>query len=227
MKIYHRFIFYSLIFLIMPGVFLMALKWAPPAEFLGESSRILYFHVPVAWISVISFIAAGYQSIMILISERGRNEREHKAYNAAFAGIVFTILTVITGSIWAKISWGTYWNWDPRETSIVILMLIYISYFSLYSSLKDNVNKTGITSVYLIIAMITMPFFVFIIPRIYPSLHPDTLINADKKIHLEAAMKLTLFTSIGVFTVFYGYIYNLMNRISSLELTLQEKQNDN
>jgi len=227
MKIYHRFIFYSLIFLIMPGVFLMALKWAPPAEFLGESSRILYFHVPVAWISVISFAAAGYQSIMILISERGRNEREHKAYNAAFAGIVFTILTVITGSIWAKISWGTYWNWDPRETSIVILMLIYISYFSLYSSLKDNVNKTGITSVYLIIAMITMPFFVFIIPRIYPSLHPDTLINADKKIHLEAAMKLTLFTSIGVFTVFYGYIYNLMNRISSLEFTLQEKQNDN
>jgi len=75
--------------------------------------------------------------------------------------------------------------------------------------------------------MITMPFFVFIIPRIYPSLHPDTIINADKKVHLEAAMKLTLFTSIGVFTVFYGYIYNLMNRISSLELIQQEKENDN
>lgn len=227
MKLYHRIIFYFLIFIVMPGVFLRALLWTPTAEFLGESSRILYFHVPVAWISVISFIAAGYHSIMILITEKGRDEREFKAYNAAYIGIIFTILTVITGSIWAKISWGSYWNWDPRETSIVILMLIYISYFSLYSALKDNVNRMGISSVYLIIAMITMPFFVFIIPRIYPSLHPDTLINADKKIHLEAAMRLTLFTSIGVFTLFYGYIYNLMNRISSLELTLQEKNNDN
>lgn len=227
MKLYHRIIFYFLIFIVMPGVFLRSLLWTPTAEFLGESSRILYFHVPVAWISVISFIAAGYHSIMILITEKGRDEREFKAYNAAYIGIIFTILTVITGSIWAKISWGSYWNWDPRETSIVILMLIYISYFSLYSALKDNVNRMGISSVYLIIAMITMPFFVFIIPRIYPSLHPDTLINADKKIHLEAAMRLTLFTSIGVFTLFYGYIYNLMNRISSLELTLQEKNNDN
>ncbi len=227
MKSYHRFVFYFLIFAVMPGVFLRALIWTPTAEFLGESSRILYFHVPVAWISVISFITAGYHSIMILVSEKRRNEREYKAYNAAYSGIIFTLLTVITGSIWAKISWGSYWNWDPRETSIVILMLIYISYFSLYSALKENVNRMGISSVYLIIAMITMPFFVFIIPRIYPSLHPDTLINADKKIHLEAAMKLTLFTSIGVFTIFYGYIYNLMNRISSLELTMQEKTNDN
>lgn len=227
MKIYQRVLFLFLIFVIMPTVILMALVWAPPAEFLGESSRILYFHVPVAWISVISFLASGYYSIMILISGNRTEEREYKSYNAAYSGIVFTILTVITGSIWAKISWGSYWNWDPRETSIVILMLIYISYFSLYSALKDNSNRTKISSVYLLIAMITMPFFVFIIPRVYPSLHPDTIINAEKKVHLDSAMRLTLFISIGVFTFFYGYIFNLMNRISSVELKLQEKQNDN
>lgn len=227
MKIYQRFLFYLLIFFVMPSVIFMALVWAPRAEFLGDASRILYFHVPVAWLSVISFIAAGYNSVMILVSEKKRDEREYKSYNAAYAGIVFTVLTVITGSIWAKISWGSYWNWDPRETSIVILMLIYTSWFSLYSALKDNVNKTRISSVYLIIAMITMPFFVFIIPRVYPSLHPDTIINADRQIHLDAAMKLTLFTSIGVFTILYGYIFNLMNRISFLELKMEEKQNDN
>lgn len=227
MNIYNRIMFYTLIFIVMPAVFVMALVWAPSAEFLGESSRILYFHVPVAWISVISFAAAGYHSILILLSEKNRSVREYKSYNAAYAGIIFTLLTVITGSIWAKISWGTYWNWDPRETSIVVLMLIYISYFSLYSALKENSNRRMISSVYLLIAMITMPFFVFIIPRIYPSLHPDTIINADRKIHLDNAMKLTLFTSIGVFTVFYGYIYRLMNRISSLENKMQEQNNDN
>jgi len=227
MKTYNRILFLLFVFIIMPAVFMMALLWAPPAEFLGEASRILYFHVPVACLSVISFIAAGYHSIMILISENNIEEREYKSYNAAYTGIIFTILTVVTGSIWAKISWGSYWNWDPRETSIVILMLIYISYFSLYSALKDNVNRTRISSVYLLIAMITMPFFVFIIPRIYPSLHPDTIINAEKKVHLDAAMRLTLFASVVVFTIFYGYVFNLMNRISSLELKLQEKQNDN
>jgi len=205
----------------------MALIWAPPAEFLGEASRILYFHVPVAWVAVISFFTAGYHSIMILVTERNISEREYKSYNAAYIGIFFTILTVITGSVWAKISWGSYWNWDPRETSIVILMLIYISYFSLYSSLKDNPNRTKISSVYLLLAMITMPFFIFIIPRVYFSLHPATIINAEKKIHLEASMKLTLFTSIALFTIFYGYIFKLMNRINSIELKLQEKHNDN
>lgn len=219
--------FCLLIFFIMPAVFLMALIWAPPAEFLGEASRILYFHVPVAWLSVISFIIAGYYSIRILLSEENIEEREFRSYNAAYAGIVFTVITVITGSIWAKISWGSYWNWDPRETSIVILMLIYTSYFSLYSALKDNVNRTRISSVYLLIAMITMPFFVFIIPRIYPSLHPDTIINAERKVHLDSAMRLTLFISTVVFTVFYGYLFSIMNRISSVELKLQEKRNDN
>lgn len=227
MKIYNRLFFFFLIFLIMPAVYIMALMWVPRAESLGDSSRIIYFHVPIAWLSVISFLIAGYHSTRILLSENNTTEREFKSYNAAYAGIIFSIITVITGSIWAKISWGTYWNWDPRETSIVILMLIYISYFSLYSALHENPNRTRISSVYLIIAMLTMPFFVFVIPRIYPSLHPDTIINADKKIHLESSMRLTLFVSTGVFTLFYGYIFNLMNRISSIELKIQEKNNDN
>ena len=227
MAIYSNIFLILILFILMPAVILMSLLWVPPAEFLGEASRILYFHVPVAWLSVISFVIAGYHSIMILVSKDNIGEREFRAYNAAFAGTVFTVLAIVTGSVWAKISWGSYWNWDPRETSIVILMLIYTSYFSLYSALKENPNRPGISSVYLIIAMITMPFFVFVIPRVYPSLHPDTIINAQQKIHLEASMKLTLFASVSVFTILYGYILNIMNRISSLELKIEEKNNDN
>ena len=211
----------------MPTIIVMALIWVPPAENLGKSSSILYFHVPLAFLSVISFVIAGCQSLMILISDHKIKEREYKAYNAALAGIFFTVLTIITGSIWAKISWGSYWNWDPRETSIVYLMLIYISYFCLYSVLRDNENKHRISSVYLIIAMIVMPFFVFIIPRMYHSLHPDTIINSEGKIRLEFTMRLTLFVSIAVYTLLYGYIYNIMNRISALEIKVEEKYYDN
>jgi len=207
-------------------VIVMALMWVPPAEILGEASRILYFHVPLAFLSVLSFVIAGCWSLMILIKDNKVVEREYKAYNAALSGIFFTTLTIITGSIWAKISWGSYWNWDPRETSIVYLMLIYISYFCLYSVLKDNENRSRISAVYLIIAMIVMPFFVFIIPRMYHSLHPDTIINSEGKIRLEYAMRLTLFVSIAVFTLLYTYIYSIMNRISALQIKAEEKDYD-
>jgi heme exporter protein C len=210
----------------MPISIVMSLVWVPTAEFLGESSRILYFHVPLAFLSVLSFVIAGYQSLITLITNDKMKEREYKAYNAAFAGIFFTILTLITGSIWAKISWGSYWNWDPRESSIVYLMLIYISYFCLYAVLKDNENRYRISSVYLIIAMIVMPFFVFIIPRMYHSLHPNTVINSEGKVHLESAMRFTLFISITIFTLLYVYIYNIMNRISALEIKAEEKNYD-
>jgi heme exporter protein C len=211
----------------MPAVIVMALMWVPPAEFLGKSGSILYFHVPLAFLSVLSFIIAGFQSLLSLITNHKIKEREWKSYNAALAGIFFTILTIITGSIWAKISWGSYWNWDPRETSIVYLMMIYISYFCLYSVLKDNENRHRISSVYLIFAGVVMPFFVFIIPRMYQSLHPNTLINSEGKIHLEYTMRLTLFISIAVFTLLYVYIYNIMNRISALENKAEEKNYDN
>ncbi len=217
---------YRFVFLFMPVVIYMSFMWAPPAAILGDASRIIYFHVPVAWVSVLAFIVAGVQSVIFLISNKNRREREYMAFNSASAGMVFIILALITGSIWAKLSWGSYWNWDPRETSIVLLMLIYIAYLSLHSSLKNNPNRGSISAVYLIIAMITMPFLVFIIPRLYPSLHPDTIINQEKKIHLEAAMRITLFSSIVTFTLLYGYIYRLMNRITSLEIKLEEKHYD-
>lgn len=217
---------YRLVFIFMPVVIYMSFMWAPPAAILGDASRIIYFHVPVAWVSVLAFIVAGVQSIILLASDKSRRAREYMAYNSAYAGMVFTVLTVITGSIWAKTSWGSYWNWDPRETSIVVLMLVYTAYLSLHSSLKGNPNRGGISSVYLIIAMITMPFLVFIIPRIYPSLHPDTIINQEKKIHLEGAMRITLFVSIVTFTLLYGYIYRIMNRITGLEIKAEEKHYD-
>jgi heme exporter protein C len=216
---------YKLVYILMPIAIYLAFMWAPPAAVLGEASRILYFHVPVAFVSVIAFLTAGIESIIIIL-QKNRNSlyREEKAYNATFIGLVFSILTLVTGAIWANLNWGAYWNWDPRQTSIVILLLIYIAYFSLYSALADNENRGKISSVYLILAMIVMPLFVFIIPRVYDSLHPDTLINADKKMHLESAMKITLFVSIAAFTLLYFYIYNIMNRIGLIKIKIQEKQ---
>jgi len=219
-----RLLFFIIMLVLMPVVFYMALVWVPPAMGLGEASRILYFHVPVAWSSVLAFIMSGYYSIRYLSG----NDRRHElfAYNAAYMGLVYSVLTVITGSIWAHISWNMYWNWDPRETSAVILLLIYVAYFSLYSSLQNRETRGRISAVYLIIAAVVMPFFVLIIPRIYMSLHPDVVFNTAKKSGLELSMKITLIASMAAFTMLYFFILGLMNRTSVLKKIVEEKQND-
>ena len=211
----------------MPITISLAYLWAPPAEILGESSRILYFHVPLAWVSTLAFLVSGIASIIFLYDrEKKFILIEEKAYNSARLGMLFTILTIITGSIWSKISWGAYWNWDPRQTSIVILLLIYIAYFSLRSALADNPNKGRLASSFLIFAMITVPFFVFIIPRLYPSLHPDPIINPDEKIHLDEKMQITLLVSLVSFTLVYLYLFSIQNRLSKIMLKTEEKYHE-
>jgi heme exporter protein C len=126
--------------------------------------------------------------------------------------------------MWAKISWGSYWNWDPRETSITVLLLIYIAYFSLRSSLKNNPNRANISSVYLIFTMVTVPFFVFIIPRLYPSLHPNPVINPERKINMDPSMRVTLLIAVISFTMLYFYLLDIKNRISLIQSKLKEKE---
>lgn len=213
---------YKSVYLLMPIAIILAFAWAPRAAILGETSRVIYFHVPVAWVSVLAFIVSGVFSIMYLV-RRKPDMLYEKARNSAEIGIVFTVLTVITGSMWAKMSWGTYWNWDPRETSIAILMLIYVAYFSLYYALEGNPSKGRIGSVYLILAMITVPFFVFIVPRVYHSLHPDTIINSQGKMQMETTMRITLLVSVIAFTMLYIYLFRIRNRMLRITEAIEEK----
>lgn len=217
----------SLVHILMPLAVIMAFLWAPPAKILGEASRIIYFHVPCAWVSTLAFFFSGAASIVYLSDRKRRFKHlEDRAFNSACIGMVFTVLTVITGSIWAKISWGSYWNWDPRETSIVILLLIYIAYFSLRSALMNNPNRARLASSYLIFAMATVPFLTFVIPRVYASLHPDPIINPQKQINLDAGMRATLLFTTVSFTLLYFYLLSMANRLTKIFYRVEEKYHD-
>ena len=104
----------------------------------------------------------------------------------------------------------------------MIILLIYIAYFSLQGALSENEKRGTIGSSYLILAMITLPFFVFLVPRIYPSLHPDPIINADKKIYLDDRMRVTLVVAIASFSILYVYLFDLMNRIFALRNNIED-----
>ena len=216
--------FIIITFIWLPVVFWMALNTAP-MKMLGDTAKTIFFHVPTAWITVFAFLISAFYSAKILygISKKNANltSLDVWAASAAEIGFVFAILATVTGSIWAKRIWLSYWNWDPRETSIFILLIIYAAYFALRSSIHAEHDKIRLSAVYSLFAFFTVPFFIFIIPRIYESLHPDTLINAEGEIHLDLQMRLIFFSSLFGFTVFFWYLLKLKVK---LQLLMNQKE---
>jgi len=209
-------IFKIITYLIISGVIiagiLLPIPYIPALE---DKARVIYFHVPTAWLSVVAFFISMVYSVKYL--RKKENIDDIKAYSAAGLGFLFTILATTTGSLWAKFSWGSFWNWDPRETSIFILLLIYGAYFALRSAIDSYEQRAKLSSVYAIIAFITVPFFIFIMPRIVETLHPDPIINNQGKINMDRTMLFIFLSSLAGFTMLFFWIYNLMVRSEILK----------
>ena len=189
---------------------------------LEEKARIILFHVPVAWVSVLAFLISMFYGIRYLKSEN--YEFDVKSVNSASLGFLFCILATVTGSIWARFNWGSFWNWDPRETSIFILLLIYAAYFALRSAIEVEEKKAKLSAVYSIIAFVTVPFFIFILPRITSGLHPGSADDLSSpgggpviKSGMSFEMRIIFFLSLIAFTLLYFWIFTLKNRVTELE----------
>ena len=178
---------------------------------LEQNAKIIFFHVPTAWLTVIAFFMTAFYSFKYL---RKRNlDDDAKSYAAAQLGIIFCILATITGSVWAKFAWGAFWSWDPRQTSIFALLLIYGAWFALRSSIESEDKRATLSSVYAIIAFVTVPFFIFVMPRIMTGLHPgsadDTNAGPVVNFKMNANMQLIFFLSLIGFTILYFWMWNV------------------
>lgn len=198
--------------LVIVGAFL----YAPPAEgFIGESSRILFFHVPMAWVSFIAFMHAGVASIGYLSTRRERLDQS--AASAVEIGLVYCILATVTGSMWAKTMWGAFWNWDPRQTTIVMTLVFYAAYLALRGAVQDPERRATLSAAYAILGLVITPFFLFVLPRIGFTLHPDPVVNTEGTIEMESRMFQVLIASGVGFTALYFWMHNLRRRLRTLE----------
>jgi len=139
---------------------------------LEQRARIMFFHVPMAWVTVIAFLVSMVYGIRYLTTKRLADDV--RSMSSAGLGFLFCLLATVTGSLWAKFNWGSFWNWDPRQTSIFLLLLIYAAYFVLRTAVESEEKRAALSAVYSIIAFVTVPFFIFIMPRVLPSLHPGS-----------------------------------------------------
>jgi heme exporter protein C len=120
--------------------------------------------------TVVAYGFSMFYSIKYL-SERNTKYDLREVVSARL-GTLFCVLAAVSGSIFAKNTWGSYWNWDPRETSIFMLLLVYGAYFALRSAVSDPDQKANLSAVYSIFGFVAAIFFIFIMPRVMPGLHP-------------------------------------------------------
>lgn len=187
----------------------MIFFYVPTERSMGVVQRIFYFHVPVAWVALLSYVVIFIASIMSLW------KRDRKwdtiAISAAEIGFVFTTMFLITGSIWAKPAWGVWWTWSPRLTSALVLWFIYVAYLTIRSYTQGEDRKARFSSAVAIIGFVDIPIVILSI-SLWRTQHPSPLIFEGG---LAPSMLLTLQICILAFTLLY---------ISILVQTVQTRQ---
>jgi heme exporter protein C len=127
-------------------------------------------------------------------------------------GLLFAVLTLLTGSIFARIMWGAYWNWDPRQSSYLLLVFLYAAYLFLRATVPDPERRGRLSAAYALFAAVLMPFLVFVAPRVTKSLHPQTVINPEGKILMDSPTKAVFFASLIGFTGLFLWMLSLEAR---------------
>jgi len=205
----------ALLLVWIAGALIAAFLWAPLVPGLGETTRVLYFHIPSAWITVVALAWSMVHSLLYL----GRRRMEHDDHAAAAAelGLLFCVGATVSGSLWAKAVWHSYWNWDPRETSIFFLLLIYGAYLALRSAIESDERRARLSAIYSAAAFVTVPFLMFVVPRLYFSLHPDPVINPQGRLDMDPRIRVGFFAMMIGFTGLFFWLLSLRVRIARVE----------
>lgn len=212
-----------LVFLLMAALIVASYLTPAPQRQIGEASRIFYYHIPQAWMCVVAFALSMVYSIRYLRS-RALAE-DDKAAVAATLGFVFCVLATLTGSVFAKVTWGSFWNWDPRETSIFVLLLIYGAYFALRNAIEVEEKRAALSAVYSIFAFLTVPFLIFVVPRIMPSLHPDdSIVDENLRFQMTRQVGTLFITSLVLFTVVFMWLFDLGRRLARVRRALEARE---
>jgi heme exporter protein C len=192
---------------------IMALAVAPDDAEQGTVYRLMYIHVPAAWLAYLSFAVVFVASIAYL--KTGRSRWDRLAASSAEIGVLFTALTIALGSLWGKPIWGTWWTWDPRLTTTAIMLLIYVGYLAV-RKLSDNPRRRGRwAAVVGIIGFADIPV-VHLSVQWWRGLHQTSSVSLSH-ITLAPTMTATLLVSVAAFTLLYLYLMSLRLRVGRLE----------
>jgi heme exporter protein C len=162
------------------GLFVIALYlvlfYAPLEAVMGEVQRVFYFHVAAGWVGALAFVVAAVSGIVYLAG--GDRRWDRVGLSSVEIGIVFTLINIVSGSIWARPIWNTWWTWDPRLVTATVMELIYIAYVMLRQGIEDPDRRARFGAVYAIVGFLSVPL-TFLSIRIWRTIHPVVIGSGD------------------------------------------------
>ena len=194
----------SIFFLILVIGLTFALVLSPPDYLQGESVRIMYVHVPSAWLGVGCFSFITLLSILNFIFKIKNFYFINKSI--APIGLLFTCLAIITGSLWGQPTWGTWWAWDARLTSMLVLMLFYVFYILVFKIIKEEDLIIKISSIVAIIGSINLPIIKYSVEW-WSTLHQPASIKITGSSTIHSTMLLPLVAMLFVFLLYAALIF--------------------
>ena len=154
----------------------MVFFYAPQEAVMGDVQRVFYFHVAAGWVGMLGFIGAAVAGIIYLVKKDRKWDIVGLA--AVEIGIVFIFINIVTGSIWARPIWNTWWTWDPRLTTATVMLLIYLAYLMLRQGIEDPDRRARFGAVYAIVGSLSVPITYFS-ARIFRTIHPIVIGSGD------------------------------------------------
>ena len=147
----------------------MVFFYAPTEAVMGQVQRVFYFHVAAGWVGMLAFLVAAIAGVAYLA--KGNRKWDIVGLSAIEIGIVFAFINIVTGSIWARPIWNTWWTWDPRLTTATVMELIYIAYLMLRQGIEDPDRRARFGAVYAIVGFLSVPL-TFFSARLFRTIHP-------------------------------------------------------
>jgi heme exporter protein C len=196
---------------------------APTERVMGEVQKVFYFHIGTAWTALLGFILAGVFSVIYLITKDLKWDRFQVA--AIEVSLIFFLITIVLGSIWARPAWNTWWTWDPRLTTAAVTELIYVAYFMLRQGIDDPDRRARFGAVYALVGGLSAPITFFAI-RLFRTIHPvvigGTNPEADGGFSMTADMRTAFFIALFAFTVIFIDLFWNRIRLGDLQEKVEQ-----
>jgi len=186
----------------------------PADEYQGEIQRLLYIHVPTAWLAMLSFLVVFLMSLLYLVQRKLK--WDVLAVSAVEIGVLSTALTLIVGSLYARPTWGIWWTWDPRLTTTALLLIIYIGYLIVRSMTEDPEQRARWAAVIGVIGFIQVPI-VYLSVFWWRSLHQPP----SSPRSMAAGFGLVLLLNLIAYTIAFTYLVMRRYKLGQAELALE------
>jgi len=211
--------------ILVPAALVLIFYFTPVEAVMGPVQKVFYFHVAAAWAGMLSFVLAGAAGAAYLFSRK--LSWDWLSLSAVEVGVAFGMIAILSGMIWARPIWNTWWVWDPRLTTTAIMILIYLAYFILRSGLDTPETRARLGAVYAIVSVATVPLTFFSI-RLFRTIHPVVIATGGSDgagFNMSPRMLTAFLTSLVVFTILLADLVWHRFRLADLQTqNLQEQR---